>query len=214
MKVWSVALVGVLTLVLGGALNAASPASASADEIMLDLALSDAVELEATVTVTELTVDGGDLVVEGSIEGEATILGATAVIDTQPVTVEAETACKGGSGTLTLSTSQLDATLDEGTTATVDPATVTVSATCGKSPTLELVAEPLTATVDGTEIETSECTLTVSSHASTSAGKVICTLKDVICELAELVDDPDATQDEIVEKLDEVLSAVDEAVTL
>jgi hypothetical protein len=204
----------VLLATFVGVAAAAQPAaSASGDTITLDLALSEAVELDATVAVTEASVESGKLVVEGTIEGTATVLGATATIPSQPFTLVATATCRAGKGTLTLETTQLEATLD-GQTLTIEPATVTASATCGRTPTLTLTLEPLTATIDGTTISTSRCTLTVSSPANTAIGESICTVQNLICQLADLLAQPDAAVEDLVTLLNQTLAELDDALTL
>jgi hypothetical protein len=64
-----------------GLVTSAEPAgSATGETITLNLALGDAVELDASVTVGEVSVENGKLVVEGTIEGTATVLGTSATI--------------------------------------------------------------------------------------------------------------------------------------
>lgn len=197
-----------------GLVTSAEPASSATGEtITLNLALGDAVELDASVTVGELSVENGKLVVEGTIEGTATVLGTSATISSQSFTLVATVTCKAGKGTLTLSTTEISATVD-GQTLTIAPATVTVTATCGRTPTLTVTAEPLTATIDGTTLSTSRCTLTLSSRANTVIAASICTVQNLICQLPDLLAQPDATIEDLIALLNQTLVAVEDALTL
>lgn len=182
-------LLAMFVLLLAALAGPTSPAASAADTLMLDLALGDDIAVDADVTISQATVQNGVLVLTGSVAGTVTALGRSATLKTQPVTVTADTACKAGTGTLTLTTTQLKASLSDGTTLTVDPATVTVSASCGKTPTLTVTASALSAALsDGTKIRTSSCSVSLSSPSSTTLGGTVCDLKDLICTLDSTVD--------------------------
>jgi hypothetical protein len=196
-----------LCVLLAAALVGPSSPVASAEET-LDLALGEKVAVDAAVTVTETTVESGTLILSGSVDDTATVLGRTATIETQPVTVTADTSCKGGSGTLVLTTTELSASLSDGTTLTVDPAKVTVQASCGKEPSLKVTADALTVSLsDGTTVQTSSCTVEVSSPAFTEIGSTLCEIKELICELDDLVSGQRLT--EAVDQLQQVLDTVE-----
>ena len=106
---------------------------AGSQTIPLSLSLDDAASVNATVTVQEVSIANGLVTITGTVEGRVTIAGVSGTIATQSVTVTALATCKAGTGTLTLTTTPITATLSNGTQATVGAATVTVSATCGRT---------------------------------------------------------------------------------
>jgi hypothetical protein len=174
----------------------------------LNVSLDKAVAVNATVTVAQPSIQNGQLVITGSISGSATVKGISATIPTQSIRLTASASCKAGTGTLTLSTSPLTVSLSNGIQATIAAQTLTVSATCGKTPTLTVSANPIKATIsDGTVVSTSQCTVTVSSPSSTSLGAAICDFHDLICQLASLLA-ANGSVDDAVTLLNQVLTNV------
>lgn len=215
MKLRALAVVATaLAAVLAGGVPASlQAASAAGQTIDLDLALADTVDLDATLAVEDLSVEGDTVTVTGELDGTATLLGTTVDIATQPFTLDATVTCKRGTGTLTLSTSRIQGSVD-GKTVTIEPATVTATADCGRTPTLSVTAEPLGAAVDGTSVSTSKCTVTVSGEAGTSVGTSICDVKELICELAELIEDTPVRTEDVVELLDSTIAQLGDSLTL
>lgn len=201
-------LLALLVLLAAALVGPSSPVASAEETLALDLALGENVAVDAVVTISETTVESGTLVLSGSVDGTATVLGRTAALETQPVTVTADTSCKRGTGTLVLTTTELSASLSDGTTLTVDPAKVTVQASCGKEPSLEVTAGALTASLsDGTTVQTSSCTVEVSSPASTELGSTLCEIKELICQLDDMLSGQRLT--EAVEQLQQVLDTVE-----
>jgi hypothetical protein len=162
----------------------ARPAAAQTLTIPLNLALDNLVTVNATLSVDAAAIQGGQLVISATASGSVTLNGTTAVIAVQPFTLTAATTCKAGTGTVTLTTSALDATLPGGVTATVAAETVTVSASCGRLPTLALTASPISATLsDGTSLSTSAISASLSAPPNTALGSAICAAQNVICTL-------------------------------
>jgi hypothetical protein len=156
--------------------------------ISLNVDLSDSLSVNASVAVQTLTVANNQATITGSISGTAVINGDSATISSQPITLVVTATCKAGTGTLTLNTSQITLSLSNGLTATVAPATVTASATCGKTPTLTATTSPVQASIsDGTFLSVSQCTVKLSSGASTTIGHTICNLSTLICKLFDAI---------------------------
>jgi YbbR domain-containing protein len=163
-----------------------TPRSALAQTVTipLNLSLDNLVTVNATLTVDAAAIQAGQLVVSATASGSVTLNGTTAIIAAQPFTVTASTTCKAGTGTLTLTTTTLNATLPGGITATVAPETVTVSVSCGRSPTLNATVSPVSASLsDGTSISTSQISASISARANTALGSAICTGENVVCSL-------------------------------
>jgi Fe-S-cluster formation regulator IscX/YfhJ len=209
----TIALAAATAVLLGVLPTSPQAASATSQTIDLDLTLSDAVTLDATVTADKVVVEDDTVTVSGSLEGVATVLGKSVTIDAQPFTLTAATTCRRGTGTLSLDTTEIDATVD-GRTVSISPATVTATASCGKTPSLDVTAQPLTASIGDATVSTSKCTVSVESEAGSPTGSALCDVKELICELAELLDDPNATSEDIVAQLDTVLAGLDDALTL
>jgi hypothetical protein len=180
--------------------------SAASQTIALNLSLDDAASVDATVTVTNVLPANGTATISGTVKGNVTIAGISGTIAEQPITLTATATCKAGAGSLTLTTSPINASLSNGTQATVGTETLTVSATCGRTPTLTVMAAPATATLtDGTTVTTSQCTATVSSRPSTSLGATICSLQTQICDLATAIANGDTST--VVTLLNEILNS-------
>ena len=212
-RAFAVALAAAAVTVAGFVSGPQQPAMAISETVELDLSLADTLHLDATLSDVDASVQDDALVASGILAGTATLLGESVDIAAQSFTLTASTSCKGGSGTLILSTSQIEGTLD-GKAVTVEPATVTVKATCGKTPTLTLTTDPLAAMVGESTVSTSKCSVTVSSPAATPLGGSICQVKESICELNGLLRDGTAAPEDIVAQLDSTLTALADALTL
>jgi hypothetical protein len=176
------------TLPLAMAFVAALAArTVAAQTIPLNLSAGSALSLSASITVEQVVIQNGQLGITASASGNATLNGITATIGVQPLAVTASVACRFGSGTLALSTSPIVIHLSNGITATVGPLSVTATATCGRSPALTAMTQPLTITLsDLTSVSVSEAVVGISTPSSTLLGGIICIdLHDVVCELAE-----------------------------
>jgi len=196
-----VAVVAAFTTVVGPATS-----TAAAQTIPLNLKLDDAAAVDATVSVANVSIVNGQAVITGTISGTVTIAGVSGTIPSQPFTLTAAATCKSGTGTLTLTTSPITTTLSNGTQGTIGAETLTISATCGKTPTLTVTAAPATATLsDGTTVKTSQCTVSVSTKSTTSLGSQICQIQMLICELAE--DLAAGSTTDVVALLNQILSA-------
>jgi uncharacterized surface anchored protein len=165
----TIALAAATAVLLGVLPTSPQAASATSQTIDLDLTLSDAVTLDATVTADNVVVEDDTVTVSGSLEGTATVLGESVTIDAQPFTLTAATTCRRGTGTLTLDTSEIDATVD-GRTVSISPATVTATASCGKTSSLDVTAQPVTASIGDATVSTSKCTVSVESEAGSATG--------------------------------------------
>jgi hypothetical protein len=167
-------------------LTIVTPRSAPAQSVTipLNLSIDNLLTVEAALSVDTAAIQNGQLVVNATASGSVTLNGTTAIIAAQPFTLTASATCKAGTGTLTLTTSTLTATLAGGVTATVAPETVTVSASCGRNPTLNATVSPVSATLsDGTSISTSQISASVSARAKAVLGSAICTAQNLICSL-------------------------------
>jgi len=84
---------------------------------------------------------------------------------------------------------------------------ITVSASCGRTPTLTVTASPGKVTLsDKTVLSTSQCTVTLSSPASTATGSAICEIQNLICQLADILNstttgDPVSVLNQLLTKL-------------
>lgn len=197
-------LVAVLGSLTGVGLTASS---AAAQTIPINLELDDAAAVNATLSVSSVSIVNGEAVITGTLSGTVTIAGVSGTIPSQSFTLQASATCKSGTGTLTLTTSPISATLSDGTQATVGAETLTISASCGKTPTLTVTAAPATATLsDGTTVKTSQCSVSVSSRSSTALGSEICDIQVLICQLAEDIAAGKTT--DLVGLLNQTLSSV------
>jgi YbbR domain-containing protein len=152
--------------------------------IPLNLSLDNLVTINATLSVDAAAIQAGQLVVSATASGSVTLNGTTAIVAAQPFTLTASTACKAGTGTLTVTTTTLVATLPGGITARVDPETVTVTVSCGRNPTLGATVSPVSASLsDGTSISTSQISASVSARPNTLLGSAICTAQNLVCGL-------------------------------
>jgi hypothetical protein len=167
-------------------LTIASSRSADAQSVTipLNLSLDNLVTVNATLSVDTAVIQAGQLVVSATASGSVTLNGTTAIIAAQPFTLTASATCKAGTGTVTLTTSTLTATLPGGVEARVAPETVTVSASCGRTPTVNATVSPVSASLsDGTSISTSQISASVSARANAILGSAICAAQNVICTL-------------------------------
>ena len=167
-------------------LTIVSPRSASAQSVTipLNLSLDNLVTIDAMLSVDAAAIQAGQLVISATASGSVTLNGTTAILAVQPFTLTASATCKAGTGTVTLTTSALDATLPSGITATVAPETVTVTASCGRTPTLTGTVSPVSASLsDGTSLSTSQISASISSRANAALGSAICTAQNVVCSL-------------------------------
>jgi hypothetical protein len=185
----------------------ALPVAAEAQQsIPLDVNLGDAASLSATVTVEQGSVQNGQLVLTGSVSGSATIRGISATIDPQAITVAASATCHRGTATLTLNTSTINARLSTGLTATIAPLQIVASATCGRTPTLTVSVSAATITLsDRTVIQTSPCSVSISSPSSTALGAAICQVHDLTCDLATMLANG-ASATDIVNELNQIIT--------
>jgi hypothetical protein len=125
----------------------------------------------------------------------------------------ATTTCKAGKGTIILSTTRIGATT-KGSPVTVAPATVTVSATCGRSPTLTVAADAVSASVGPATVSTSACELTLTGSAPTTSGTTICSLQSLICQLNELLVSTNPTPADVLALLNQILPKLSDSLTL
>jgi hypothetical protein len=181
-----------------------SVSAARGQTIPLNLELDNTVVVAATVTVQNATIQNGRLTVTGSVAGTAVVLGTEANIPAQDITVTATAACKGGTGTLVLTTTQIGLNLADGVTATVGGQTLTVTASCGNMPTLNITTGPGQVNLsDGAIVSVSQCTVTVSSPAKTRIGARVCHIQGFICQLSDTTLAADAVNllNEILQEL-------------
>jgi hypothetical protein len=156
--------------------------------IPLNLSLNNLVTINAMLSVDTAAIQDGQLVISATASGSVTLNGTTAIISAQPFTVTASATCKAGTGTLTLTTSTLNATLPSGIVARVAPETVTLSASCGRMPSLNVTASPVSVSFsDGTSISTSQISASISSRANAVLGAAICTVQNLICSLRDAI---------------------------
>jgi hypothetical protein len=180
-----IALVGMLT---PQSLSASPTQQTTAQTIPLAISLDNLVSIDATVTVQQAAVQSGKLIVTASVSGTANVRGISATIVSQPITLTVAATCKGGTGTLTLTTSQIKLSLSNGTQATVDPLTVNASASTGGTRELKVTTSPArVALSDGTVLSVSQVTADLTSPPSTQVGSLIGDLHDLICQLADLL---------------------------
>jgi hypothetical protein len=204
----------VAAAALTGVLAGARPAeSATIGTIAVDLALGDAVTLDAAVNVEQLTSSAGAVSVTGTIGGTATILGTSATIAAQPFTLSATTTCKAGMGTLQVTTGPISASKN-GTPITIAGATLRVAATCGRSPTLDVAAGAVSATAGGTKVSTTPCAITITAPARSTVGTAVCSLQNVICQLNEVLAAPNPSATDIIGLLNQAIAKLNAAATV
>ena len=164
------------------------PAAAQAVTIPLNLSVDNLVTINASLSVDVAAIQAGELVIDATASGSVILNGTTAIIDVQPFRLTAAATCKAGTGTLMLTTTALNVTLPTGITATVSPASVTASASCGRQPMLTVNASPITATLsDGTSLSTSAISASLSAPANALLGHAICTAQNLICTLTDAI---------------------------
>jgi len=173
-------IVAVVLLITGAPVQAV----AQQQTIPLHLALDTILRLDATVTVLTSQIQSGQLQLTATVSGTATVNGTTATVMSQPIAITASVTCRGGSGTLTLSTSEIRLNLSTGLTAVIGAETLMISATCGgQTPTLAVTASPGTVALsDGTVLTTSQCTVTLAASSTTALGNDVCSLEGLICK--------------------------------
>ena len=88
-------------------------ASATQQTIPLNVSLDDVLSVNATVTVLQSQITNGQLTLTATISGTAVVNGISATVSSQPLTVTASATCKGGSGTLILTTSSIQLSLSK-----------------------------------------------------------------------------------------------------
>jgi hypothetical protein len=197
----AVALVAAVAAFAAGAV----PATSTAQTIPLTVALDDAATVNATLSVSNVSIVNGQAVITGTLSGTVTIAGISGTIPSQSFTLTAAATCMGQTGTLTLTTSPITATLSNGTTATVASETLTIKATCG-NPALTVTASSATVKLsDGTTVQSSQCTVSVSTRPNTTLGANICQIQNLICELAQ--DLAAGSTADVVSLLNQILSS-------
>lgn len=176
-------LVPVAALVLALVL----PGHARAQTIPLEVSLDGAISVDAVVTIDQASIQNGQLVVTGSVSGSATVAGISATVSGS-VTLTATASCSGGTGRLVLSVTT-PTTLTTGSgQATLAPFTVTLAASCGKTPSLSVSTNGLTATLaDKSQVSVGSCSVSISGPASSTLGRTACDAKTLLCELADAI---------------------------
>lgn len=201
---WLVTAIMALVCAVTGLAVSSGPASAQT--VPVNVTLDDAATVNAALDVSNVSIVNGQAVLTGTLSGTVSIAGVSGTIPSQSFTLTASATCKSGTGTLTLTTSPITATLSNGTRATVSSSSVTISATCGKTSTLTVSTAPATANLsDGTTVKTSQCSISVSSPSSTSLGTQICDIQALICQLAD--DLAGESTAEVVGLLNQILSS-------
>ena len=184
----------------------ALPLAAQAQQSFpLDVNVGDAGFVSATVTVEHGSSQNSQLLLTASVSGSATIRGISGTIAPQSITAAASATYHAGTATLTLNTSTINIRLATGQTATIAPLQIVASATCGRTPTLTVSVSAATIMLsDGTVIQTSPCTESISSPSRTNLGGAMCQVHDLIYDLATMLANGASVTD-IVNELNQIL---------
>jgi hypothetical protein len=188
-------LIALISLVVPASADAAATRASGSLKIPLNVSLGNLLSLNATVTVSNLSISNGTLTVNGSLSGTAAVNGTSATVSSHAFTLTAQATCNGTSGTLTLTTSPITLALSTGLTAQVQPLTLTVTAMCrSATSTLQVTVSPVTVTLsDGTVLAVScngcasGVVVTITTPSTTTLGNLICIIQGRICHLANLL---------------------------